>query len=37
MPSIPQLVNPDWTHVFPWQQPVGHEVELQTHFEFRQT
>jgi hypothetical protein len=36
-PSIPQLENPDWTQVFPWQQPLGHDVELHTHFEPRQT
>jgi hypothetical protein len=37
LPLIPQLANADATHVLPWQQPVGHDVELQTHAEFLQT
>jgi hypothetical protein len=37
LPLIPQFANDDWTHVLPWQQPVGHDVELQTHAMFRQT
>ncbi len=30
-PPVPQVIMLEGVHVLPWQQPVGHEVALQTH------
>jgi hypothetical protein len=36
-PSVPHVANAAGVHVLPLQQPLGHEVELQTHAPFTQT